>query len=197
MKTIKKVFGVGINTSDRNTTLEYRNGKRIRCPIYTQWKDMMRRCYDPKIHQKMPTYIGCTVGEEWIDFKYFIPWYEDQDPPPNYQLDKDLLIPGNKVYSPDTCILVPPHINLLLRGSQRQSQYPVGVHYRHNRYIAQCKQNYRNIYLGSYSTVEEAHHAYSQYKIKVVQQEIDQTNDPKLKQALYNWITLLQNHQYI
>jgi hypothetical protein len=193
----KLVWGIGINDTNHNTTKEYVNGKRIRCPIYTQWKDMLRRCRSEVFHQKYPTYIGCTVADEWIRFSDFLAWYQQESPQQGYQLDKDLLYPGNKVYSPNTCIFVPRHINLLLRGSQSHTTLPVGVYKRGKRFIAVCKVNSQSIYLGSYSTPQEAHHAYSQYKVQVVQKEINQQLNPKLKQALQNWIHILQQGEYV
>ena len=62
---------------------------------------MLRRCYDEKYHQKEPTYIGCTVCDEWRYFLNFEKWYED-----NWYdiegetmcLDKDILVKGNNLY---------------------------------------------------------------------------------------------------
>lgn len=193
----KLVCGVGINDTHYNTTKEYVNGKRIRCPIYVNWKDMLRRCYSTEFQQRNPTYIGCTVTPEWLYFSNFHKWYQQQNPPEDYQLDKDLIYPGNKLYSPDTCIFVPRHINVLLRGSQSQSTLPVGVRFTQNRYEAQCKHNNQNIYLGRYHTVQEAHNAYCQYKIKVVQEEIQNQSDPRLKKILKRWIPLIQQGQYV
>ncbi len=69
------------------------------------WKSMLERCYCPKFQNKMPTYRGCSVCPEWHNFQIFAEWVESNYPTDGvtYQLDKDLLVKGNKVYSPTTC----------------------------------------------------------------------------------------------
>ena len=193
----KLIWGVGINDTNYNTTFAYINGKRIRCHIYIQWKDMLRRCYSHQFHQRCPTYIGCTVDPVWHYYSNFYDWYQQQNCPITYQLDKDLIYPGNKIYGPDTCILVPRYINILLRGSQSKSNLPVGVSFKQNRYEAQCKDNNKNIYLGRYHTAEEAHQAYCQYKLKIVQRELDQQSNPKIKKVLQQWIHIIQQGEYV
>jgi len=95
------IFGVGFFGVGRFRARE--NGKlTVR---YNTWADMIQRCYDPKWHDKKPTYTGCTVCDEWHNYQVFSEWFED-----NYiegfQLDKDIKIDGNKVYSPETCMFV-------------------------------------------------------------------------------------------
>ena len=47
-----------------------------------------------------------------------------------YHLDKDILVKGNKVYSPETCCFVPQEINSLLVTSVRsRGDQPIGVSY--------------------------------------------------------------------
>ena len=92
----------------------WKNNKDTR--VYKTWKSMLQRCYDEKLQEKYPTYKGCVVCDEWHNFQNFAKWYED-----NYYevcdekmcLDKDILVKGNKIYSPETCIFVPQTINLL------------------------------------------------------------------------------------
>ena len=73
--------------------------------LYYVWHAMMQRCYDPKYQAKQPTYIGCSVCDEWHNFQNFAEWAE-----PRYKeglaLDKDIKVSGNKIYSPDTCTFV-------------------------------------------------------------------------------------------
>lgn len=72
---------------------------------YSTWHGMLDRCYNPKYHEKYPTYINCTTCESWLNFQNFAPWFYE-----NYKeglhLDKDIRIKGNKHYSPDTCKFV-------------------------------------------------------------------------------------------
>ena len=80
-------------------------------PAYDKWQAMLQRCYDPKVHEKFPTYIGCTVCAEWHNFQVFAEWFYTQDFVGN-ELDKDILCKGNKVYSPTTCLLVSKYANI-------------------------------------------------------------------------------------
>ena len=76
---------------------------------YSHWRGMLMRCYDQKYLQKYPTYIDCTVCEDWLNFSNFQQWYNKnyyEIPGETMCLDKDILVKGNKVYSPDTCIFV-------------------------------------------------------------------------------------------
>lgn len=88
---------------------------------YQTWINMLKRCYDPYKLNKSPHYIDCFVCEEWHNFQNFAEWFYK-----NYyeiegqrmELDKDILCKGNKIYSPDTCIIVPKRINILFTKRQ-------------------------------------------------------------------------------
>ncbi len=77
---------------------------------YIAWQGMLRRCYDSKYQAKKPTYKDCSVVKEWHNFQNFAEWYEKNYPTDSkqYQLDKDKLIKGNKVYNPDACCFLTP-----------------------------------------------------------------------------------------
>lgn len=72
---------------------------------YNTWADMIQRCYDEKYHVKKPTYKNCTVCKEWHNYQLFSEWFEDNHIQ-GYQLDKDIKVDGNKIYSPETCMFV-------------------------------------------------------------------------------------------
>lgn len=76
--------------------------------MYVAWCGMFERSYCPKFQAKRPTYIGCSVCEEWHCFQDFGNWFELNHPNDgkDYHLDKDIKVKGNKVYSPDTCLFV-------------------------------------------------------------------------------------------
>jgi len=79
--------------------------------VYAVWSNMMRRCYDKLTQEKHPTYIGCTVCEEWHSYFCFYVWFFS-----NYiegrELDKDKKIKGNKIYSPETCVFISKRENM-------------------------------------------------------------------------------------
>ena len=78
--------------------------------IYETWSGMIKRCYDKKRQEKQPTYRNCIVCDKWHNFQNFAKWWEENIYECNNEkmvLDKDILIKGNKIYSPETCIIAP------------------------------------------------------------------------------------------
>lgn len=183
----KQVYGVGINDADYIIEINV-NGKRVVCPYYSRWKSMLQRCYDPKFHEKNPTYSGCSVCDDWLTFSNFRAWMTEQDWRVK-ELDKDLLIPGNKVYSQETCLFVPMEINMLLNNNAaKRGKWPIGVHFHKARgkFEAQCNINGKLKHLGYFRTPEEAHQAYVEFKEDHVHQIALKQEEP-LKTALLNW----------
>jgi len=114
----KLVHGVGINDADYNI-IEHKfiDGKWRaiwRCPFYLKWSGVIQRCYSEKWHKNHPKYSDCSAVPEWHYFMTFRAWMEKQDWE-GKELDKDLLIPGNRVYGPDTCVFLDKKTNLFLR----------------------------------------------------------------------------------
>ena len=96
-------------------------------PAYQRWFDMVRRCYSEKYHISKPTYIGCSVCAEWLYFSNFKKWY-DENYIDGFHLDKDILVEGNKVYSPEFCRFVPAYLNSLLTDRKNnRGDLPLGV----------------------------------------------------------------------
>lgn len=163
-------------------------------PAYKCWYKMMKRCYDPYFLNKdrNVTYINCFVCEEWHNFQNFAKWYED-----NYyevegekmELDKDILVKGNKIYSPNTCIFVPVAINKLFnRHKGGRGRYPIGVSY--NKYneslYVYCHKDSRQEYLGCFSLNKpfQAFYTYKVFKEKVIKQVADEYKN-SIPQKLY------------
>lgn len=189
-KAKRMIFGVGYNSGGVYVTKEF--GKNTYG--YSAWYDMMRRCYSEKHQANNPTYIGCTVDVEWHDFQVFAKWLANQKLKSNgYHLDKDLLVNGNKIYSKDTCSLVPMEINLLLNScSKRRGDYPVGVrlHKHKGSFEAQISINGKHRSLGYYKNTDEAHDAYVIAKEQYVKDKALEWKpymDRKVFNALMNW----------
>lgn len=87
---------------------------------YIKWKNMIQRCYDKKVHKKYkPEYKDKSVCEEWLNYANFKIWFDEHYvPTKNNQvdLDKDLLVQGNKVYSPETCVFLIHYQNVMFEG---------------------------------------------------------------------------------
>lgn len=81
-----------------------------RSVCYDRWKKMIVRCYSENYHSTRESYKDCTVCDEWLNYSNFEVWFNDNYVT-GYDLDKDLLVQGNRIYSPDTCSFVPPQLN--------------------------------------------------------------------------------------
>lgn len=98
----------GIGTNDAPFVIN-QNGKDH--PIYKMWNSMLRRCYSASRKQRQPYYEDATCEEEWHRFMSFFHWVLNQENWQGLSLDKDIKVPGNKVYGPDACLLVTPELN--------------------------------------------------------------------------------------
>ena len=146
-------------------------------PQYNTWSGMLYRCYSERIHNIRPTYIDCTVCEEWQNLQNFGKWYDE-----NYyeieeqrmDLDKDILHKGNKIYSPENCVFVPTNINGLFTKRQNcRGNFPIGVSFdkSKNLYAVGCgdgKGNYVKIGTWGLDYKEEAFQVYKETKEKVI-----------------------------
>lgn len=199
MKTRKLVCGVGVNDADyvvqRKETVGYVDGKQKQkrvwvCAYYRAWKSMVERCYSTKLQEKYPTYKGCSVSEEWLTFSNFKAWMEKQDWEGN-QLDKDLLIEGNKLYSPETCVFVSPMVNKFVnaRGASR-GKWQIGVYWDKNagKFMTQCGNPFSGgqEYLGLFTCEEEAHQAWRKRKLELAHELAAIQTDERVAEALIN-----------
>lgn len=97
---------------------------------------MKTRCYNPNYHKDRPGYAECMICDEWLDDKRrFYEWVDRNfymiEGEPTVELDKDILVQGNKLYSPETCIFVPKRINDLFChiNGHTDNGLPTGVTY--------------------------------------------------------------------
>ena len=188
----KLVFGMGINDADYKLShREVINNKRKmlwRCPFYTSWAGMLKRCYSQRYHEKFPTYVGCLVCDEWLTFSKFKLWMETQDWQGQH-LDKDILIQDNKIYSPQTCVFVSGGLNsFMLSNDKIRGKYLIGVYSPINseKFLAQCKNPFtkNTEYLGSFTDQYEAHEAWRKHKHEIAIQYAELQTDPRLEAVL-------------
>jgi len=181
------VYGIGIN--DAIYMISYKvNNTQVTCPYYSTWVGMLERCYCKKYHKKRPTYTDCRVCDSWLLFSNFKSWMNLQDWK-GKQLDKDLLVRGNKIYSPETCIFVSSQVNSVLSDCKAsRGIYLIGVTWdkSKNNFLAQCCIAGKQKILGRYSSEEEAHKVYIQHKQKVILDLINKQSNLKIIQALKN-----------
>jgi hypothetical protein len=184
----KLAYGVGINDAPYNTSVTVK-GKVYYCSYYRRWRCMLDRCYSLAIHSLEPTYKGCVVCSEWLLFSNFKAWMKTQDWK-GKELDKDLLVQGNKVYSPDYCIFVSAKINKLFStGTNCNSKTKKGTSYdkKNKKYRAACNSGYKHSKnLGLFDTEIEAHDAYKEFKYNAIKEVAMKQSEP-LKSALLNY----------
>lgn len=123
---------------------------------------MHRRCGMFRYKKNYPTYADCYVCNEWYSFDSFINWVSKnyiKTTGINIVLDKDIKVRGNKVYSPDTCLLVPFVINTMFRDSKKsRGEFGLGVAkvFKRNSYRAQMSIGVGTISLGDFSNESDA-----------------------------------------
>lgn len=185
------VYNVGYLGEAKN--LVSKDGKNTK--VYYYWHNILKRSYSDLLKEKYPTYKDVTVCEEWYNFQNFAQWFEENYNPEtmeNWEIDKDILVKGNKVYSPDTCCFVPHEINsLFTKTNSKRGNYPIGVHKQDNKYVAQINVNKdKQHYLGFFNTPEEAFKAYKTAKeshIKKIAEKYKNIIKPETYQALINY----------
>ena len=168
---------------------------------YALWKRMLERCYSDSYQKKRPTYEGCEVSDNFKSYEYFYDWCHkqigfDNDGNGNpFQLDKDLLIKGNKVYSESTCVFIPSEINLLLvKREASRGEHPIGVYWSktNKAFIAQINKNKgMQEKLGLFKTELEAFNAYKQAKEAFIKEQANKWKD-KIDERTYE---ALMNYQ--
>jgi len=193
--TTKLVGGWGIN----DLNIPARN------PLYEKWKKMIYRCVLP--HDKSYSKYGgagVTICPEWKNFSNFYQWASQYDWE-GKEIDKDLLVNNNKIYSPNTCCFLSRPVNTFLTGLTHGStnEYPPGVSLNPNQsklkpYKAQCCDlTGRQKFLGRYKTPLEAYKAYVEYKSKLTLKYALKENDLRIRKGLIRFANdLIEDYYY-
>ena len=181
----KVIYGVGINDTN-NKNFQDNNA-------YKAWYRMIRRCYNTKIHNIHPTYKDCKVCDEWLTFSNFKQWF-DNHYVEGWELDKDILVKGNKVYSPQTCCFVPQAINSLFTKCKAiRGKLPIGVlkivDNSKITYVANVRQGEKRIR----KYFKDVNSAFAFYKvakeeyIKKIANEWKDQLEPRVYEAMCNY----------
>lgn len=181
--------GVGVNDAYYTVTSTIK-GKRVWCPYYRVWHNMIHRCYNSNYKKANITYIDCCVHEDWHRFSVFKGWMKTQDWR-NKVLDKDLISRGNKLYSPENCVFISAKLNsLLIEGHRARGKYLAGVakNKGSSKYLAAIsggvsKDNNSN-HLGTFTTEIEAHNAWRLAKAKQLVDAANSETDTRIQVAL-------------
>lgn len=183
------VYGIGyLGVGDYKAS---KNRKHTKC--YSVWVGILRRCYNENERHKAPTYKDVTVCDEWHNFQNFAKWYYNnwkkymQD----WNIDKDILIKGNKIYSSETCAFVPKEINnLFTKYKKCRGKYPIGVRKSKNKFQAMLGITVKSKHLGLFNTPYEAFQVYKIEKEKHIKEVADKYKGQiteRCYQAMYNY----------
>lgn len=162
--------------------------------IYEKWKRMIHRCYDEKSLISTPCYRETSVCTEWHNLQNFGEWYEENYNPKTmqgWQLDKDILQNGNKIYSPETCCFIPQDVNkFLVRPSNRRDKLPLGIRLIGKVYEVSISKHNKRVRLGSNTIIEKAFELYKNAKeeyAKEIAENYKGIIDERVYQTLINF----------
>lgn len=182
----KGYIGVGVHAA------VYTNGRQS--TTYTKWSAMLKRCYSDVSRHEYRGYIDCEVCDEWLNYQVFAQWCHDTGYLLlGYHLDKDLLVRGNKMYSPETCCMLPGEINSVLIESRPPTikSEPRGITKRQNgQYYVRTTENSTSTPRGTYDTLQEAMDVYrkiTEVKIKTLALKYRYKISKQAYTALLNW----------
>ena len=189
-RLLPTVYGIGI-TGDSQVRVDGKHTKE-----YRLWNNMLKRCYSVGCQKVRPTYIDCSVSENFRYLQYFKEWCNNQigfnsvdEKGKPFALDKDILVKGNRVYNEDVCVFVPQEVNLLFtKRDKSRGEYPIGVSFHKSRGMLTATLN--NKYLGYFNTAEQAFQVYKTAKeayIKEVANKWKDKIDSKVYEALMNY----------
>lgn len=195
---MSKIYGVGVYEKGKHKCKEA--GKINK--TYLVWRGMIERCYSKRMQTSRPTYVGCTVCDEWLSFQAFAEWFESNYPDygGKYQLDKDLKIIGNKIYSPETCLLVTAMVNTFTGdcGSNR-GNYLIGVYYEQKykkfRALISNPITKKRENLGRFKSEIEAHMAWRKRKSQLAFEIAMKQENHEVKDAILRWKSALDKNE--
>jgi hypothetical protein len=124
-------------------------------------------------------------------FSNFKQWFDDKSNGyvEGYDIDKDILVKGNKVYSPNTCCFLPPEINkCFIRQKKSKHNLPIGVaKHSSGHYYARVNINGKLKHLGMFNTPTEAFNAYKIAKEQYIKELAEKYfQEGKITKKVYN-----------
>ena len=163
-------------------------GKAIRdVPWSNPWCRKWAGLIDRSLSNRRASYASSQVCDEWLYASEFCRWAGSFGVPTTYHADKDLL--QQKVYSPESCLLVPIWLN------SRVKRHTLGVHFNNQRekWIARLTQGSTRKFLGQFDTKEQALSVFSKAKREYYLQlasdrSEDLQHDARIVPALKDWL---------
>jgi len=180
---MRLVCGVGVMDIKGGSQIIV-NGVVKKCPIYSRWVIMLRRCYNPNRTQYFEnSYKDVTVCDEWLTYSNFKGWVLNQEWV-GKDLDKDLISPSSREYSPKTCCFITHKLNLALSAEKSsKGDSLIGCYWRtdRNKFQANISLGDKVKYLGRFDTELEAHLVYLIARIKYLKTFRDELSGDLLK----------------
>ena len=102
-------------------------------------------------------------------------------------MDKDILTPGNKHYSSDTCAFISKKLNTILTDCKsKRGRFPRGVtlNKTSNKFQVKCWVSGKQKYLGLFDSSKEAGNVYSKFKSNYITEVANQQNDKRIRDGL-------------
>lgn len=165
---------------------------------YNAWINMMQRCYYNKYESRVQgclTYESIEVSPIWHNFQNFAEWYVprrevfDKTGIKRPSLDKDILaIPTqDKIYSPDTCCLVPIEINGAMIGIDKIDS---GILKQLNGYVVYHKSKKASEHFDTIEEAIEVRKVIKQEHFTNLANKYQHVIEPKVYDKLCNWFNL-------
>lgn len=207
---MRLIFGVGINDAGyvvrKNGKVRLPDGSfKVttvwECKDYSDWSSMIERGYSERYKMLHKTYKDVKVIDEWHLFSEFKKWKTSQGNVSGKELDKDIIFPNNKLYSPEACVYVLPMTNTFISVNKLKSgEWPIGVCWnkRVSKFQAQCSNPFtkKRGHIGYFSDPEEAHEAWRKRKHELAQLVADTETDPRVVEALKRRYSLEDWYKY-
>lgn len=185
------VFGIGITGNKYEIRV---HGNLIK--EYVAWRSMLQRCYDKRYKGKESVYKDVTCCKEWLLFENFYEWLHSQENfdkwlnNEKWAVDKDILVKGNKIYSPETCCLVSQNVNsLFTKRTRNKRELPTGVTKHGTKFRARCMNSFENKMknLKDCESPEQAFQVYKIYKENIIKQVAQiEYNNGNITKRCYN-----------
>lgn len=150
---------------------------------YQVWNRIINRVYNPRYWDDRKNYKDVDMVDDWLYYPNFYRWIHEQE---NFEkwntgsrwaIDKDILSDTHhKIYSPDTCCLVPSYVNILFT-QKKVNDLPLGVWipkgFTKEKYAIEIKENGKKKTL-FFDSVETAGERYKEYREKHIREVADE-----------------------
>lgn len=186
-KPTKGVLDIDFKDRDGKWVLRFKRGEEfIQTRLGKLHNNVTQRgkedgSYQNKFHKG---YLGVTVSELFSDPQKFCDWCVAQKGwGLGYQLDKDLLLEGNREYSEDACCFLPQAINVAL-----YMRYKAVVSKKTGLYKAHATMYGEPVDLGNYESEDEAIEVCLEFKQRKMTKYANEYKD-NISDAAYKRLT--------